>query len=278
MHKERFTDSADLAWRIRRGAIEMTHAARASHVGAVLSIADIVAVLYADILRVDPGQPRRPDRDRLILSKGHAGIAVYVALAELGFFARGDLAGYCSDRSLLSGHVSHKGVPGVEFSTGSLGHGLPVAAGMALGAVQADGGPRNRVFVIMGDGECEEGSVWEAALFCAQHRLGHVTAVVDFNKMQGLGFSDDILSVRPLKDKWSAFGWNVHEVDGHDHGQLRQALEARDEVRPTCVLAHTVKGKGVSFMENNLLWHYRDPQGDFYQSAVAELESARGAR
>lgn len=276
--EKRFLDSQDLAWRIRRGAIEMTHAARASHVGAVLSIADIVAVLYADVLKVDPAQPRLPERDRLILSKGHAGIAVYVALAECGFFPRQDLSGYCSDKSLLSGHVSHKGVPGVEFSTGSLGHGLPVAAGMAMGARRADGSPRNRVFVIMGDGECEEGSVWEAALFCAQHRLGNLTAIVDFNKMQGLGFSDDILSVRPLKEKWSAFGWNVHEVDGHDHDQLKQALESSSEARPTCVLAHTVKGKGVSFMENNLLWHYRDPQDDFYRSAVAELEAARGMR
>jgi len=268
--------SVDLAWRIRSGAVEMTHRAHASHVGAVLSAADIVAVLYANILTFDARNPKMPERDRFILCKGHAGAAVYIALAEMGFFPREWLETYCADGSLLSGHVSHAGVPGVEFSTGSLGHGLPVAAGMALGLSPKTPGERGgRVFALMGDGECQEGSVWETALFAAHHRLSNLTAIVDHNKMQGLGFSDDILTLSPLREKWTAFGWNAVEVDGHDHDQLRHALSTRDPERPSCIIAHTVKGKGVSFMENSLLWHYRDPQDAAYRQAVDELESKR---
>lgn len=271
--------SIDLAWRIRRGAVEMTHRAHASHVGSVLSAADIVAVLYADILTFDANDPKMPERDRFILCKGHAGAAVYIALAETGFFPRDLLETYCADGSVLSGHVSHKGVPGVEFSTGSLGHGLPVAVGMALGLVPKTPDERGiRVFALMGDGECQEGSVWEAALFAAQHKLCNLTAIVDHNKMQGLGLSDDILTIRPLSEKWASFGWNAVEVDGHDHDQLRQALLACDPKRPSCIIAHTVKGKGVSFMENSLLWHYRDPQDADYLHAVAELESKRPSK
>lgn len=273
--KQRMT-SIDLAQRIRRGAVEMTHSAHASHVGAMLSAADIIAVLYADIMRYDALNPDMAERDRFILSKGHAGATVYIALAETGFFPLTLLGTYCADGSILSGHVSHKGVPGVEFSTGSLGHGLSVAAGMALGLPSAlPGGNGSRVFVLMGDGECQEGAVWEAALFAAHHKLSNLMAIVDHNKMQGLGFSDDIMTIRPLREKWAAFGWNAVEVDGHNHEQLRQALSARSDERPTCIIAHTTKGKGVSFMENNLLWHYRDPQDVNYTQAVNELESGK---
>jgi transketolase len=264
-------DTLALASAIRRHALRMTHLGGSSHIGSVLSMADIVAVLYGCILRVRPGEPSWSERDRFILSKGHAGAGVYAALAELGFFPVEQLDLHCQDGSTLSGHVTHKGVPGVEISTGSLGHGLGVACGMALGA--ALDGRQHRVVVLMSDGECDEGSVWEAALFAAHHRLGHLTAIVDYNKIQSLKPVADTLGLEPLADKWSAFGWRAIEVDGHDHGALRLALAQQTADRPTCVIAHTVKGKGVSFMEHSVLWHYRTARGDEYAAATRELSS-----
>ena len=253
----------------------MTHVSKGSHIGPILSVSDIVAVLYADIVDVDPSHPRKADRDRVILSKGHAGAAIYAALAESGFFDPKELLTHYANGSRLSGHVSHKGVPGVEFSTGSLGHGLPVGAGMAMG-LKKDG-VDSRVFVIMGDGECDEGSVWEAALLANHYRLDNLVAIVDHNKMQSLDTCDNTIELSPFADKWAAFGWQVLEVDGHDHAQLRAALNgtANEGHKPTVIIAHTVKGKGISFMENNILWHYRTPQGDEYAAAVAELEGQR---
>jgi transketolase len=264
--------TVELARRIRRHAVEMTHLGRSSHVGSVLSMADILAVLYGRVLKLDPKDPRWPGRDRLILSKGHAGAGVYAALAERGFFPTAKLRTHYQDGSDLSGHVSHKGIPGVELSTGSLGHGLPVAVGMAK-AAQLDGAG-HRVFCVLSDGECDEGSNWEAILFAAHHRLSQLTAVVDFNKIQSLAPVAQTLALEPFADKWRSFGWDVREVDGHDHDQLASALAPRDaaESRPLCVLAHTVKGKGVSFMEHSVLWHYRTPQGEEYAAACRELD------
>lgn len=264
-------DSKKLAWNMRIDAINMVHDSHASHIGAVLSVVDIIAVLYADILNVDPYYPDKPDRDRLILSKGHAGVAIYAALAECGFFPKAELKKYYSDGSVYSGHVSSKGIPGIELSTGSLGHGVGVACGMALAA------KRNKqlhsVYAIIGDGECEEGAVWETALFAHKYGLSNFTVIVDHNKMQAMGTCEEVMALGSLSEKWAAFGWNVVEVqDGNDHEQLRAAFDKRSADKPNVIIAHTIKGKGVSFMENSLLWHYRDPQGEFYEKAIKELK------
>ena len=268
-------DSLNLAWRIRRHGIEMTHISQGSHIGSILSVSDIVAVLYADVANVDPDDPEHDDRDRIILSKGHAGAAVYAALAERGFFDVAELLTHYADGSRLSGHVSHKGVPGVEFSTGSLGHGLSVAAGMAYAAKKDH--KSHRVFVIMGDGECDEGSVWEAALVANHYDLDNLVAIIDRNRMQSLDYTVNTITLEPFADKWRAFGWNVIQVDGHDHDQLRAAFEAsKSAAGPSVIIAETVKGKGISFMENDILWHYRFPHaGEEYDSAVAELDAER---
>ncbi|MCM1174364.1 MAG: transketolase [Blautia sp.] len=263
-------NSMELAKKIRRASIEMTHMTHASHIGSALSVADIIAVLYADIVNVFPNDSRNDARDRVILSKGHSGMAIYAALAELDFFSKEELMTYYQDGSKLSGHVSHKGVPGVEVSTGSLGHGIGIAVGMALAARLDD--KKHRVFVIIGDGESEEGSVWEAAEFAAFHRLNNLTVIVDYNKMQAMGDCDKQIYVGNLAEKWRQFGFRVVECNGHIHEELRKALLAESIEKPKCVIAHTIKGKGVSFMENELLWHYRDPQGEWYEKAVKELE------
>ena len=264
--------SEKLAWKIRRDAIEMTHVSNASHIGAAMAIADILAVLYTDVMRYDPSNPDDPNRDRFVLSKGHASAAEYAALAESGFFPVEELTTQYADGSRLSGHVSHA-VPGIEFSTGSLGHGAPVACGMALAAKHD--GKGHRVFAVVGDGECEEGSIWEMALFARKHELDNFTVIVDRNGLQGLGYTKDVSSLDDLGEKWKAFGWDTVDVDGHDHDALRAALMAPSKGQPRCVVAHTVKGKGVSYMENQLAWHYRSPQGEFYDIAVQELEKAR---
>ena len=270
-------DPKTLAWLIRRNGLEMTHLSRGSHIGSVLSVAEIIAVLYARVLNVDPKEPKKPDRDRLILSKGHAGSAVYAALAETGFFPVEELKTHYANGSILSGHVSHKGVPGVEVSTGSLGHGLGVGTGMALGAKMD--GAQWRTYVVLGDGECDEGSVWEAALQAAQYKLDRLIAVVDYNHMQSLATVDETLRLEPFEQKWKDFGWNALSVDGHDTDALQKAFDwAKENAgsrKPSVILAHTVKGKGVSFMENNILWHYRTPQGEEYDAALKELEAIR---
>jgi transketolase len=266
--------SEQLAWKIRRHGIEMTHISQGSHIAAILSVADIIAVLYNDIANVDPQEPKMPDRDRIILSKGHAGAAIYAALAEKGFFNIEELKTHYADGSRLSGHVSHKGIPGVEFSTGSLGHGLSVGAGMAYGAKKDN--KQHKVFVICGDGECDEGAVWEAALVANHYKLNNLVAVIDHNKMQSLDFCENTIALSPFADKWKAFGWNVIDIDGHDHDALRDAfIKAKESIdKPTVIIANTTKGKGISFMENDILWHYRFPhEGEEYDSAVAELRA-----
>ena len=270
-------DPKTLAWLIRRNGLEMTHLSRGSHIGSVLSVAEIIAVLYTSVLNVDPKEPKKPDRDRLILSKGHAGSAVYAALAETGFFPVEQLKTHYANGSILSGHVSHKGVPGVEVSTGSLGHGLGIGVGMALGA-KMDGASW-RTYVVLGDGECDEGSVWESALQAAQYRLSRLIAVVDYNHMQSLTTVEDTLRLEPFEQKWKDFGWNAMSVDGHDTDALIRAFtwakENAGTRKPSVILAHTVKCKGVSFMDNNILWHYRTPQGEEYDAALKELEAIR---
>jgi transketolase len=267
-------DTVALAKRIRLDVVRMTSRGRSSHVGSALSIADIVATLYGAALDVDPANPRKPDRDRFVLSKGHAGAAVYAALAETGFFDPSLLDQHYQNGSIFSGHVSHKGVPGVELSTGALGHGLNVATGMALAAKRA--GERWRAVALLSDGECDEGSTWEAAMFAAHHKLDNLVAVIDYNKLQSLASVAETLALEPFADKWRAFGWSIAEVDGHDHPQLLAAFDRLPfaQGRPSLVIAHTTKGKGVSFMENEVAWHYRAPVGAQFEAAIAELESA----
>lgn len=262
----------ELAWRIRRHGIEMTHISHGSHIGSVLSVADIMAVLYNDILNVDPKNPKMENRDRFILSKGHAGASVYAALAEKGFFPIEELKKHYEDGSRFSGHVSHIGIPGIEFSTGSLGHGLPVACGRAYAAKKNN--KDYRTFVVMSDGECDEGSNWEAALFANHFKLDNLVAIIDYNKMQSLKLCEDTLALEPFVDKWNSFGWNVINIDGHNLEELKKSLCKDNKVKdkPTVVIANTIKGKGISFMEMNILWHYRFPhEGEEYDMAVKEL-------
>ena len=267
--------SEELAWKIRRHGIEMTHLSGGSHIGAVLSVADIIAVLYTEVLHYKADDPKWEERDRFILSKGHAGAAIYAALAESGFFDIEELRTHYANGSRLSGHVSHH-LPGVDFSTGSLGHGLSAGAGMALAAKKD--GRRHKVYVVLGDGECDEGSVWEAALFANHFRLDNLVAIVDHNHMQSLDTCEHTLELESLAGKWAAFGWNVQEIDGNDHEQLRAAFARQGEQpnKPMVIIANTVKGKGVSFMENDILWHYRFPHDGWeYDCAVNELHQQK---
>jgi transketolase len=260
-----------LGQRIRVHALRMTHKARSSHIGGLFSEADLLAVLYTGILRVDPADPDFADRDRFILSKGHACAAVYAVLAERGFFPLSWLETFYGEETHLAGHISHSGVPGVEASTGALGHGLPIATGMAL-AAHLDARPY-RVFALLSDGECDEGSTWEAALFAGHHKLVNLTVIVDYNKIQSLGRVEEVLDLEPFASKWRDFGWSVREINGHDVSEIHQALAAVpwEPDRPSCLIAHTVKGKGVSFMENDLLWHYRSANDDELARALVEL-------
>lgn len=269
--------SKGLAYKVRRHGLDMTSRGGTSHIGSIFSMADIVGVLYAEVLRHDPANPKWPERDRLVLSKGHAGAGIYAALAECGYFPVEDLALHCQNGSIFSGHVSHKGVPGVEASTGSLGQGMPMAMGMAMAAKL--NGQKHRVHCIIGDGECDEGAVWESALIAHQYKLDNFIVTIDFNKMQSLKAVEDTISLEPLDDKWRSFGWHVLRVDGHDHQALRQAYAqaqaAMGAGKPIVVIADTVKGKGVSFMEGQVLWHYRTARGAEYEAALKELEEGK---
>ncbi|MBQ3333730.1 MAG: transketolase [Thermoguttaceae bacterium] len=259
-----------LAQSVRIKTTEMISRARSSHIGGNFSMAEIVAVLYDEILNITPKHLDAPDRDRFILSKGHAAAAYYSILALKGFFPMDWLDTFYLNGGHLAGHAT-RSVPGVEVSSGSLGHGLPMAVGMAK-AAKIDQRPY-RVFALLSDGECQEGSVWEAAMLAAHHRLDNLTVIVDYNKIQALGQTSEICDLEPFAEKWNAFGWTVRQVDGHSVDELYGALSAlpfTDE-KPSCVIAHTVKGKGVSFMEDKLLWHYRTPVGEEFDAAMSEL-------
>jgi transketolase len=224
-------------------------------------------------MKIDPDRPGWPERDRLVFSKGHASAALYAVLAEVGFFKTTLLDTHCQDGSPLIGHVSHH-LPGVEVSTGSLGHGLPIACGMALAAKR--GGIKSRIFAILSDGELDEGSNWEAILFAGHHKLDNLVAVVDYNKIQSFGTVKAVLDLEPLALKWLAFGWAIQEIDGHDLAAIDDALRRTPfkADRPSVIIAHTVKGKGVSFMEGRLEWHYKAPNDEQLARALKELELA----
>ena len=263
-----------LAAKIRKHIVDMTHRGKSSHVASGLSIADILSVLYGKIMNFDPENPEDPNRDKFILSKGHAGAAVYAVLAEVGFFSVKKLEEHYQNGSIFSGHVSHKGVPGVEFSTGSLGHGLNVGAGMAMASKLR--GKDNKIYVLLSDGECDEGSNWEAILFASHHKLDNLVALIDYNKIQSLTSISNTLELEPFADKFISFGWNVLTIDGHNHDELTESLESLDNIKskPTAIICNTTKGKGVSFMEDKVLWHYRSPQDKEYQNAIQELDRA----
>ena len=266
------TNLKQLSLKIRKHAINMTSVGGSSHIGSILSIVDILAVLYGSVMTYKANEPEWAGRDRFILSKGHAGAGVYATLAESGFIPVKKLRTHYQDGSDLSGHVSHKGIPGVEFSTGSLGHGLPVAAGMALAAKINK--VKHNIYVLMSDGECDEGSNWEAALFAPHHKLDNLVVIIDRNKLQSIHSTENTLNLEPFVDKWQAFGWNVVNIDGHNHQKLLDACGSMVSGKPLCIIANTIKGKGVSFMENNNLWHYRSPKGKEYDAAMQELDNA----
>jgi transketolase len=264
------SSNVELAKQIRSTSLEMVASARASHIGSALSMADILAVLYSQILVHDVARPMMPSRDRLILSKGHGCVALYAALYHRGFITKADIDSYGADNSILMSHVSHH-VSGIEFSTGSLGHGLPFATGKALYAQMR--GESWRTFVILGDGELQEGSNWEAMMFASHHKIRGLHVIIDANNLQSLTTVDNTLSIEPLVDRVAAFGWEVCEVDGHDHVALTDALSI-DSEKPKCVVARTIKGKGVSYMENQVAWHYKFPNQDELQTALREVIGA----
>ena len=271
---ESFQDLHRVARELRFRTVRTSHLSGTPHVGSCLSCLDILVYLYWRVLKVDPADPRDAARDRFILSKGHAAPVLFQVLAERGFFRLEDLEDYGRDGSVFGEHPpAPKYLPGIEAATGSLGHGLPMGLGMALAARIR--GARYRTYVVLSDGECNEGSVWEAALMSAAQKVSSLTVFVDYNKWQATGRSNEVLGLAPLAAKWAAFGWCVHEIDGHDFAAIEAAVASVDELgRPKVIIANTVKGKGVSFMEDDNNWHYRIPSADEVRKAAAELQIA----
>ena len=263
-----------IACRIRMGVIEGTFCAKSGHPGGSLSIAEDLAYLYWKEMRVDPKNPGWEDRDRLVLSKGHCAPALYAALALKGYFPWDELKSLRHTGALLQGHPDMKHIPGVDMSTGSLGQGISAACGMAL-AAKIDG-KDSRVYTILGDGEIEEGQVWEAAMFAAHYKLDNLCAIVDNNNLQIDGTVEEVMSPYPITDKFAAFGWNVIPIDAHDFDQIEAAMNAAKAVKgkPTVLVQKSVKGKGVSFMENQVSWHGAAPNAEQYETAMAELNAA----
>jgi transketolase len=264
----------ELAQAARRRDLEMVHVAGLGHVGGDLSATDILTTLYHGVLRLDPSRPDAPERDRFILSKGHCSASLYIALASRGFFPVEELATFMKPLSRLNGHPDSRKVPGVETSTGPLGHGLPVAVGAAI-AAKLDGASW-RTFVVTGDGELQEGSNWEAAMTAAHYRLDNLVVTVDRNGLQQGDRTEETVKLEPLADKWRAFGWSVREVDGHDYMALLAAYDAVpfEPGRPSCLIARTVKGRGVSFMQDKAGWHHRVPTEEEVAAALAELQES----
>lgn len=252
-----YSISERLAVESRKAILKMTHAAQASHVGSSLSVIDILAVLYSGIASISPATVTEIDRDIVILSKGHACAALYSVLGLCGYFPEEWLERFCNDGAELNGHVTSIKCPGVELSTGSLGHGLPYGLGIQL--ARKNGLIGGRSYVVMSDGECDEGTTWESALIANHHNLDSLFVIVDRNGIQSMGSTEETLALEPFESKWKSFGWTVRSVDGHNHDELKAALVAPNFGRPTCVIAKTIKGKGVRFMENQVLWHYRPP-------------------
>jgi transketolase len=263
-----------IANRIRRRDLQAVFEAGAGHIGGEMSVIDLLTALYFEIMSVDPAAPRDPGRDRLVLSKGHTALALYIVLAEKGFIPKEEIATFLKPHSRLNGHPNRLKVPGVETNTGPLGHGLPLGVGMAKAAKLS--GEAWRTFVITGDGEMQEGSNWEAIMAAAQFRLDNLTLIIDHNRLQQGATLADTNDLAPFAPKLAAFGWAVEEIDGHDMEQICRALSPSSATpgRPKCVVAHTNKGQGISFMSNNVAWHHKVPNEEQYRQAMAELEEA----
>lgn len=273
MSKPRESDLEAIAVELRRRLVATSAEAKIPHLGSCLSCVEVLVELYWEELRVDPRNPKDPYRDRFVMSKGHGAPILFQVLAERGFFPREDLEFMGQSGSVFHEHPPKPGlIVGIEAATGSLGHGLPMALGMALAARVQD--HPSRVYALLSDGECNEGSIWEAALLAASQKVQSLTAIIDFNKWQATGRSQEILALDPLGAKWEAFGWYTQEIDGHDFKSIRGALKAAREERerPSVIIAHTVKGKGVSFMEDDNNWHYRTPNAEELKAALEELE------
>lgn len=271
MESERFKK---IAKHIRLRILEMVHRSKSSHIGSSFSCVELLVALYFKTMKIDPRYPQDPNRDRFILSKGHAAAVLYATLGERGFFEKDILDDYYANGSTLAGHVSRSAVPGVEVSTGSLGHGLPIAAGMAY-AGKCD---KNiyRVFALLSDGECDEGSVWEAILFAGHHKLDNLVVMVDYNKWQSFGRTKEVLDLEPFSQKWSNFGWSVKEADGHNFKEIFDVLAniPFQKGRPSVLIAHTRKAKGLSFMEDKLESHYRPPTDAEHGLAIREIQNS----
>jgi len=259
-----------LASKIRIHVLDMVHYAQSSHIGASYSIVEILVTLYSRILKINPKDPTEIDRDKFILSKAHGSCALYAILAESTFFPLELLKKYYVDGGVLPGHLDKKSVPGIEHSMGSLGHGLPFGVGLAY-ANKIDQN-KGQIYVLIGDGECNEGTIWESAMFAGHHKLDNLTVIVDYNKIQSFGRVDEVMSLEPFGEKWTSFNWNVCEIDGHNFEQLITAFES-ESTKPKVIIANTIKGKGVSFMEDKLEWHYKSPNSEQYDEALKELEN-----
>jgi transketolase len=256
---------------IRKSILHMVHYSKSSHVGTCLSMVDILYVLYYKIMHLDPTNPTMAERDKFILSKGHGGAALYATLAERGYFPKANLDRYYVDGGMLPGHLDMEAVPGVEVSAGSLGHGLSIGIGMAI-ANQLD---RNKghIYVLVGDGECNEGSIWEAVMLAATLKLTNLTVIIDYNQLQSFGRTNEVINQENMSERWRAFGWDAIDVDGHDLAALEDVFKL-PQTRPKAIIAHTVKGKGVSYMENKLEWHYKSPNDQQLEQALQELGEA----
>lgn len=261
----------EIAKNVRRGIIEAVYSGKSGHPGGALSCADILTYLYFNEMNINPNEPKNSDRDRFVLSKGHASAAIYSVLANRGFFPVEDLKGFRKSDSYLQGHPDMNKIPGIDMTTGSLGQGLSVANGMAL-AGKLDN-KDYYVYVVMGDGELEEGQIWEAAMSSAHYKLNNVIAFVDFNGLQIDGTVNEVMNVTPIKEKFETFGWNAISINGHDFSEIQEAVKVAKESkdRPTVIIAHTIKGKGVSFMENQVGWHGKAPNDEEYNNAISEL-------
>ncbi len=250
---------------IRRHILEQSRRANVGHIGSALSVADILATIYGGVLK---GGPQDPDRDRFVMSKGHAALALYAALHMAGYITYEELATYCADETTLGVHPDHR-VRGIDFSTGSLGHGLSVSAGAALAARLQ--GSNRRIYALLSDAECNEGSVWEAAMFAAHHRLSNLVVIVDVNGQQALDFTANVMSLEPLEERWRSFDWDVHTVDGHDQVAIESTIAGLSDSKPHVLIARTTFGKGVSFMQSQIRWHYMPMTDDEYVRAIGEL-------
>lgn len=260
LSKKTITDLETKSFEIRKSVLSMIVAAHASHIAPAYSIVELLVYLYDRVLHINPKKPNEKDRDRFLLSKGWGISALYAVLAKKGFFNERKLKEYCTDGSKFIGIATYNGTPGIEGSTGSIGHGLPLGIGMALGMkIQK---MKSNVYVLMGDGEMDEGTTWESALIAAHHRLNNLTAIIDYNKWQSFGRTNEVLNLEPLKDKWISFGWNVVEINGHDFSEIAHAFAAvaKEKNRPSMIIAHTIKGKGLSAIEDDNDFHYKTPR------------------